>query len=85
MVWLVTEDLPSALRRVGAEELAYIASERSGERAKPSLGKDDLRGLLANYLYWLAVSYHVAVLALYFGLTTRLPKYLATVLMARGY
>ena len=81
-VWFVTADRPEATSRVGSEERAHIGLERPGEKERLAGGGSNLGRLLRNYRYWLMVTYHFAVLAVYSGLTTWLPKYLRE---ARGF
>lgn len=78
-LWFLTADRPEGMKRVGEEERAHIAQGRVVEKGAQG---DSLGELLRNYRYWLAVGYHFAVLAVYFGLITWLPKYLKE---ARGF
>ncbi|MHB0869965.1 MAG: MFS transporter [Chloroflexota bacterium] len=81
-VWFLMADRPEATKRVGDAERAHIAAGSRGEGGRGWQGKQGLALLLGNYRYWLAVGYHFAVLAVYFGLITWLPKYLRD---ARGF
>jgi sugar phosphate permease len=75
-VWFVTADTPEKMPRVGGEELGHIARGQADQQAGQSHWRPALQSLLANRDYWLAVLYHFALLSLYFGLVTWLPKYL---------
>lgn len=75
-VWLLTGDRAEGVARVGEAERAHISSGLGPVHVDTVRWQDSLRGLLGNRMYWLAVLYHFATLAVYFGLVTWLPKYL---------
>ncbi|MGE5619708.1 MAG: MFS transporter [Sphingomonadaceae bacterium] len=81
-VWFLAADRPEKAKWVGEAERAHIAAGNRGEAGRGAQGKRNLALLLGNYRYWLAVGYHFAMLAVYFGLITWLPKYLRD---ARGF
>ncbi len=75
-VWLLAADTPAKARGVGARERAYVEAELAALASAESGGRRGLGVLLGNYRYWLAVSHHLATLAVYNGLGTWLPQYL---------
>jgi sugar phosphate permease len=81
-IWFVTADTPEKMPRVRIEERQHIAGEQVDALASQSHWRPDLHALLVNRDYWLAVLYHFALLSVYFGLVTWLPKYLQE---ARGF
>lgn len=81
-VWFFTADTPREMRRVGEAERRHIAEGLKPAAAGEQIANGGLRELLRNYRYWLAVAHHFAMLAVYNGLITWLPKYLKDV---RGF
>lgn len=81
-VWFLAADRPEVTRRVDERERDYIVKGRQATKAGSARWRRDLPELLRNDRFWLAVIHHFAVLAVYFGLVTWLPKYLRE---ARGF
>ena len=75
-LWFLMGDRPEVTRRVGEKEIHYITQWRRDEQGKPAQWRHDLPLLLGNYRYWLMVTYHLGLLAVYYGMITWLPKYL---------
>ena len=76
VVWFLTADTPAKSPRVGAAERDHIAAGTAAEPTAAGRWQSGLGSLLGNYRYWLAVTFHLATLAVYNGLATWLPQYL---------
>ena len=77
--FVMISDRPTESRWVNAAEAAHIESG-VGEGIVAPRWRDALL-FIGNYRYWLLVAYHLASLAILWGLVTWLPKYLVE---ARG-
>jgi len=87
LIWFFTADTPQQHKKVNALELEHIEAGLAKERlAQAHLERgtfaESLKGVLANYKFWLLVIYYAAHNSVYYGALSWLPAYLKS---SRGF
>ena len=77
MLVFFTADRPSDSPWVGTAEVIYVERTQLAENGAPLGWIPSVRLIVGHVDYWLIVAFHTCQLALFAGLTTWLPKYLA--------
>lgn len=81
MTYFCITDRPQGNRWVGQPEVDHVERESESGPITSTRRWRDARLFIGDYHYWLLVAYHLASLAILWGLITWLPKYLVE---ARG-